>query len=164
MEEYKSENDLWKHAQSLEDKRNEIDLKVELQALRELFFDKLPLGEKTGYIENYFNRLEEAIYNKEHVERETFPDDSSDTIDGESSSTGRKRDYKYFSASVFKEQASRHSPLPPQENVDSSRLYEIQDGNAQSQSTESESMESLSEHPGGRGTYHGNMESSDQQG
>ncbi len=168
MENYKSENDLWTHAKSLEEKRNEIDLKVELQALRELFFDYLPLGEKTDYIENYFNRLEEAIDNKEHVERETFPDDDDgdESDQGGDAATGtgppskRKRDYKYFSATIFKEQASRHPPLASEKDVDRSRLYEIQDGDAQDQFEATQPLEFVSEHSGGCGTGDGDVESS----
>jgi hypothetical protein len=77
------------------------NLKAELAFMRELFFENLPLGEKKGQIEDYFNCLEKAIDTKDpdEFQREQFPPDDP--------ATSGDRVYKYHSAAQFKQHASQ---------------------------------------------------------
>jgi len=72
-----------------------MDRQAEIEFIKDLFEHHLPLGEDKKQIEEYFSRLQQAIVNKEEIKNEQFPDDD-DT-----------NEYKYHSASLFKERASR---------------------------------------------------------
>lgn len=75
---------------------------AELQNLKDLFFEKLPIGDKTDEIKQYFSLLESSIYtNDGNLQHEEFPEPSSPS--------SRDRVYQYHSASYFKELESRHS-------------------------------------------------------
>lgn len=147
-----NENELWAHAISLEQtiKNKKSDLLAELEALRSLYFENLPLGENKEAIEEYFNRLEESIYNKDHVEREAFPDDDGnecgESTEGHEGSPRPKPDYKYFSADVFKQQASRSKPQPTPQDVDYTGLFKDEGDDAQDQPKKSKPLESIPEH------------------
>lgn len=88
------------------------NLRSELAFLRELFKEKLPVGDKTKDIDKYFSYLEEAIDTRDpnEFEREEFPPDDP-AISG-------SRVYKYHSAAQFKKLASRPDSVPGQPNVD----------------------------------------------
>lgn len=72
---------------------------AELQFLKDLLFENLPMGDNKKHIEEYFSCLEKAIYTNEPIEREQFPPDDP-AISG-------TRTYKYHSSTAFKELASR---------------------------------------------------------
>jgi hypothetical protein len=74
---------------------------AELGEMRAIFKDCLPIGEHTGDMEEYFNRLEGLIYtndfdkNPNPVDREQFDHDEPDV------------QYTYISDALFKERSSR---------------------------------------------------------
>lgn len=149
MQEYKNENEMWSHAIPLEDKRISKDLETELTAMKELFFEQLPIGENVDTINDYFNRLEKAIYTKEDVKREEFPDDQgndhgSDISPGEQQTADRKQpNYRYISAAVFKQQASRHQSQPSPQDMDRSGLCQDEGSISQGKCKECESVASV---------------------
>lgn len=104
------QQDPWAHAGSLENERMLQDRKTELEHMRMLFMNVLPVGKNRDDIISYFNRLEELIFTKGHesVKNEQFPDDPD----------GIQREYKYFSASISKERASKPQILPDQSLMD----------------------------------------------
>jgi hypothetical protein len=106
LEEEEDPNKKWGHAQSLEETRLWEDRKAELQYMKDLFDVNLPTGEKKEAITTIFNQLEEAIDNKDqHIQNDKFNDDfGSIDIDGAVASPPKQ--YKYFSADLFKQQAA----------------------------------------------------------
>jgi hypothetical protein len=121
------------------------NLKAELAFMRELFFENLPLGEKKGQIEDYFNCLEKAIDTKDpdEFEREQFPPDDP-------ASSG-DRVYKYHSAAQFKQHASQcqvqrleHGP-----GLGDSQKPQAELPAAQGPPAEDGHLERLQERPGG---------------
>lgn len=108
-------NDLWTHAIPLESQRKEQDIRAEADFMRELFLSNLPtVGSNKSTLISYFDRLQEAIENGEPIEYDGF----DDNLNSESASS--PRDYKYFSATLFKERSSRHPLLPDGEAMDDS--------------------------------------------
>ncbi len=101
-------NALWDHAESLEDTQLWQDRQNELDFMRDLFFTKLPLNqEKAQEVEEYFNRVQEAIYTKDpNFKYEDFPDDYS-TVDIDGAVQRPPTQYKYFSQDLFKQQGSK---------------------------------------------------------
>lgn len=85
----------------------------ELNFLKNLFFENLPIGDKKQEIEEYFSCLEKAIYTNEPIKREEFPPDDT--------TTSGDRVYKYHSAATFKELASRHIESSSGQNMDYSQ-------------------------------------------
>jgi Zn-dependent M32 family carboxypeptidase len=73
--------------------------------MKDLFFERLPIGKDTKQIEEHFNRLEEAIANKENINPDEFPD--YDTVDLDKAVQDPPQDFHYFSAAVLKQQADR---------------------------------------------------------
>jgi hypothetical protein len=122
-------NAKWSHALPLEETRLWDDKKAELEFMKDLFFERLPIGKDTKQIEEHFNRLEEAIANKENINHDEFPD--YDTVDLDGAVQDPPKDYHYFSAAVLKQQADRgrinldrhpiaalDEPSPEQEDMD----------------------------------------------
>lgn len=85
----------------------------ELNFLKNLFFENLPIGDKKQEIEEYFSCLEKAIYTNEPIQREEFPPDDT--------TTSGDRVYKYHSAAAFKELASRHIESSSGQDMDHSQ-------------------------------------------
>lgn len=112
-EETKDSNAIWSHAESAENVIKTKELFANLEYMRDLFLEKLPIGEKRDNIINYFNDIERVISTKEQdVEYERFDDDGSAPED---------RQYVYNSATLFKERSqcdSKHLTL--REGVDNS--------------------------------------------
>lgn len=98
-------NAKWSHALPLEETRLWDDKKAELEFMKDLFFERLPIGKDTNAIKEHFNRLEEAIANKENINPDEFPD--YDTVDLDKAVQDPPKDYHYFNAAVLKQQASR---------------------------------------------------------
>lgn len=88
------------------------NLKAELDYLKELFFEKLPVGQKLSEVKKYFSYLEDVIDNKDcdDIQREEFPPDDP-AVSG-------SRVYKYHSSSQFKKLASGHQSIADSEDVD----------------------------------------------
>lgn len=95
----------WSHALSLEDKRMEADNLNQLQYMKDLFENHLPIGDNKSHISEYFSRLEELISTKENIAPEQFENDDP------------TKDYKYFSAALLRELASRPVIQPDGEVV-----------------------------------------------
>ena len=90
-----------------------MNLKDELEFMRDLFRNKLPVApENQKKAEEYFNSLEELISTKDaaSIERERFPPDDP-AICG-------TREYRYYSAHQFKELASRPQPITSGQELD----------------------------------------------
>lgn len=94
-------DELFPHAISAESFINKKQRQAELEFMKELFLEKLPIGENTEHIHAYFNELEKVISTKdEQVRNEDFK-----SIDEEPGAV--QREYTYFTPSVLKEQSSR---------------------------------------------------------
>jgi hypothetical protein len=99
-------NAIWGHALSLEDTRIWEDKRAELFFMKDLFDYKLPIGEKKDEIDEYFNRLEELIDTKDpSIQNDKFPDDFRD-IDLHGEVLDPPKQFSYFSADLFEQQAS----------------------------------------------------------
>lgn len=125
-----SENDKWANAKSLEVFRMKQDKMAELSYMRELFNCYLPTGPNLSAINCRFDELQQAIDNGIEPGRDNFEDFESNT----SSS------YKYFSASLFKEHASRHIEKPCGQDLEN-RQYD-QDSESETQDI-SENLECI---------------------
>jgi hypothetical protein len=100
-------NAIWAHAGSIEDTRMWEDRKSELLFMRDLFDTKLPVGDQKEQIDDYFNLLEQAIDNKDtSLQNDKFPESFSD-IDIHGEVDHPPEQYTYFSADLFKQQASK---------------------------------------------------------
>lgn len=127
-------NDVWSHAVSIEEKRMKYDRRVELEYMKDLFLNKLPIGDNVEHLQRYFNDLEKVIYTTDNVKNDEFP--SNDT----------ERDYRYFSASLLKERASRDPDITNGENVADS-THPIGSGRAiQADPSKSEPVSCIPEH------------------
>ena len=91
------------------------NLKAELDYLKELFFEKLPVGQKMSEVKKYFSYLEDVIDNKDtdDIQREEFPPDDP-TVGGD-------RVYKYHSSSQFKKLAGGYKSISDSEDMDPSK-------------------------------------------
>jgi hypothetical protein len=137
-EEQENPNDLWAHAQSAEDHVLKIDRKAELEYMRDIFFNKLPLGENVEPIREYFNRLEELIDTTDgikHINNEKFEEDRPDT------------DYKYFSNDLFKIRSSGNQLLNDGQDVDDSTTRVQGDDANQPNSQVIHPLQCIPEHP-----------------
>lgn len=119
------------------------NLRSELEFLKELFLDKLPIGDKKRDIEKYFSKLEEVIDNKDinpdDIEREQFPPDDP--------ATSGNRVYKYHSVAEFKKLASRPKQLTGQQDVDSGETKQEILSTNETQPTKSDDMAHVQECP-----------------
>lgn len=88
------------HALSLETIKKHCEQKAEFLFMRDLFDRHLPIGNDRTAIEEIFNRLEEAICNKETILNDEFDD-------GPAIDAGIEPDYKYYSPALLKEHAGR---------------------------------------------------------
>ena len=105
-EEEEDPNRKWGHAQSLEETRLWEDRKAELQYMKELFDVNLPTGEKKEAVTTIFNLLEEAIDNKDQSIQNDKYDDDFGSVDIDGAVAEPPKQYKYFSADLFKQQAA----------------------------------------------------------
>jgi hypothetical protein len=101
-------NAIWQHALSLEDTKIWVDRQNELDYMKDLFMNHLPINKvqhNMDEIEDYFNRVQEAIYTKdENFKYDEFPRDYS-VIDVDGAVQRAPSQYKYFSQDLFKQQA-----------------------------------------------------------
>lgn len=117
------------------------NLQAELEFMRELFNKNLPVGNNKKQIEEYFNRLEELIYNTdepEHIVREQFPP-ADPAVCGE-------REYWYYSSDYFKKLASQPKPITGEQDVVDSKDREVVSSD-QNQSTTTQDMEYIQKCP-----------------
>jgi len=94
-------NKQWEHARSavadLEKKRR----LAELAYIRELFNEKLPIGEELTEVQSYFDTVEQVINANGDVNNEQF-EPEREIVDPE---TGGKIPYRYYSASLSQQRA-----------------------------------------------------------
>lgn len=154
-EEIEDPNAKWGHALPLEETRLWDDKKAELEFMKDLFFERLPIGKDTQAIEAEFNRLQQAIDNKENINCDEFPD--YDTVDVDGSVKDPPKDFHYFSASVLKQQAERG-------RIDTAGypLEAIDEFSAKSENVDTSSDRSLRDSAQGDAEEYGNMESDTQ--
>ena len=115
--EVKNENDLWAHAEPVDEERLRVDRIGEFEFMKELFSNHLPVGKNKEEIDKYFMDLEKVIYTNDYhkIKNDEFPpsignecccglqhDDSKPT-----NNECQRRQYKYFSADLLKQQSSR---------------------------------------------------------
>jgi hypothetical protein len=93
----------------------------ELEELKAIFDDCLPIGEKTEEVEAYFNRLKEVIFtndfnsNPDPLRREEFDGDNPDV------------QYSYLSDAVFKERSSIRELRAVRQGLDD-RPFNVDEG------------------------------------
>jgi hypothetical protein len=97
-----SENDKWAHAQSAEDVVRLKSRKAEIEFMRDLFNERLPVGTDLDAIHSYLNNVEQIIEKNGRVKNEEFPPER-EVIDPES---GKPATYKYYSTSLLKQRAA----------------------------------------------------------
>jgi hypothetical protein len=68
-------NDIWAHAESKEAEMKQVARLAELEFMRQLFDERLPVGENKEKIHEYFNEVEQVIFTKGEVKNEQFPDE-----------------------------------------------------------------------------------------
>lgn len=116
-----NEDDRWAHAESLESKRLADDRRAELEFMKTLFNDYLPVGENREHIDQYFSRLEDVIFTKDGNVQEAVKNERWPTTTIPSDTDGledRQPEYRYFSASLFKEHAGVPKHLGHGEDMD----------------------------------------------
>lgn len=96
-----NENDKWAHALSAENMIKHRSRLAELEYMRTLFAEYLPVGEDTQKIHDYLNTVEQIIEENGQLHNENFPPER-EIIDPES---GRTIPYRYNSASLSKQRA-----------------------------------------------------------
>ena len=111
-----NDNDYWTHAQSLEEERMRADKIGELEFMKDLFTNHLPVGKNREEIDKYFMDLEKVIYTTDYhkIKNDEFPEPDVDEcvcgIEHDESLPAdhkcQRREYKYFSADLLKQQAS----------------------------------------------------------
>jgi hypothetical protein len=109
-----NENDLWKHAEPLGPTKEKLDQMIEVAFMKDLFANHLPVGDNKQELEKYFMDLEQVISTKDYIKlpKDEFPiDDAHGSEDGDSSADGSEfrppKQYKYYSASLLKQQAQQ---------------------------------------------------------
>jgi len=138
-------NDLWSHAISLDAKKSDMDLRADFTFMKDLFYNKLPIGESTENLDKYFNELEQVIFTKDgskHIQYDQFPDEPPNP-------DIPRPDYKYFSPSVLKIRSSGHPQLTNQQNVESPAVLDAEGVSSQDQSQMSQSLPRVPECPEG---------------
>jgi len=94
-------NAKWAHAQSAVEKISRKARLAELDYMRQLFNDRLPVGEELTDIQSYFDHLEQVILSDKAVNNEQFEPELQ-LIDPE---TGDEIPYRYNSADVHYQRA-----------------------------------------------------------
>lgn len=93
--------------------REKNDFKLDLEFMRDLFENKLPVGEDTSNIKNFFNHMEELIYTKEYENYvyEKFPE----SVD----LGGRSPEYTYHSPRLIRQQGRVNDILDDRQIISS---------------------------------------------
>jgi hypothetical protein len=121
-------------ADSIIARRKRVD---ELRILKDLFLKELPVDDtKTQNIEEYFSRMEKAIYNNEPIDYDHFPSSDDETVHG-------GRVYKYYPSLGPQELESRHHQSSCGPDVDSRKDQPSILSATESKSSTIEDMEHL---------------------
>lgn len=133
---------------SLASKMDEQAQLAQLEFMRTLFAENLPVGDKLEVIEEYFNELEKVICNKQHVEAEQFVDEPAAILDDHTGAPASRTPYKYISPSLLKQYASRDNRpgLLPQNMADSAIPTSQDKCDAKSNTEEFKSLSPIPEH------------------
>lgn len=94
-------NKKWAHAKSAVSEVEKKHRLAELAYMRELFNDRLPLGEELTEIQSYFDAVEQVIADNGDINHEEFEPERH-VIDPE---TGGSIPYRYYSATLSKQRA-----------------------------------------------------------
>jgi len=94
-------NKQWQHARSAQNEVEKRQKLAELGYMRELFSDRLPVGEELNEVQSYFDHLEQIIEKNEPVNNEQFSPEKT-IIDPE---TNGNIPYRYYSASLSHKRA-----------------------------------------------------------
>jgi len=127
-------------------RRKRID---ELRILKDLFLKELPVDDtKTKNIEDYFSRMEQAIYNNERIEHDQFPPPDDETVHG-------GRVYKYYPSLGPQELESGNHQPPSGQDVDRGESKSQDLSATESKSTATQNLEHVPDDstgcdPGGR--------------
>ena len=106
--------------------------------MKQLFFENLPIGDKTENIEKYFSLLEEAISTTDNVQREEFPPDDP-AISG-------SRVYKYHSSAQFAKLAGGHEHVSSGQDMGSTETKQTDIPTIQNQPNELPDVARIQEH------------------
>jgi len=98
-----SDQDKWAHAQSAENIVERKSRKAELDLMRDLFNDRLPVGDDLDVINKYLDDVEQIIEKNGTIHNEDFPEER-ELIDPE---TGKPVPYRYYAPSILKQRASQ---------------------------------------------------------
>lgn len=127
-------------AESMITRRKRID---ELRILKDLFLKELPVDDtKTKNIEDYFSRMEKAIYNNECIEHDQFPPPDDETVHG-------GRVYKYYPSLGPQELESGNCQPSCGQDVDSGESKSQVVSATESKSTAAQNMEHVPDDSGG---------------
>jgi hypothetical protein len=99
-------NELWTHAQSAEKSVQKKARLAELEYMRDLFGDRLPVGDELSEINSYFDHLEQVIENNGSIQDEQFESEQP-IIDPE---TNTEASYRYYSAPLSHQRATSGRP------------------------------------------------------
>lgn len=115
-------------------------LQAELDFLKKLFYENLPVGEDMSGIENYFSSLEKLIFTKDgsSLQREEFPPDDP-AVCGE-------REYRYYSTDLAQKLASGRSHPAIGQDMGHSESKQTELHAKQDHPSESKDLEHIQEH------------------
>jgi hypothetical protein len=114
-------------------------LQAELDFLKKLFNENLPVGDNIDKINEYFNSLEELIYTKDgNLEREEFPPDDP-TVCGQ-------REYRYYSTDLTQKLASGRNDPAIGQDMGHSESKQAELHAEQDYTTEPQDLEHIQEH------------------
>jgi hypothetical protein len=137
------DNDQWKHVIPLDTTTTYNDRKAELEFMKELFYDKLPVGDNKEIIDAVFNCLDKVIENKEPLKNEQFDESPAEQY-------GYTADYRYHSADLLKERSSIGNQRRISQGVDDHPSIGQPDDAVYDKHQEAKSLPSISEYPKSR--------------
>lgn len=103
---------MWAHAISLSEKHEQDSKKAELLFMKDLFYDKLPVGPDMTKIDQVFNSLEQVIDNKDIIIQNDEFDDTP------AIEAGIEPEYKYYSSAIFKERSIQRDDFALPQNME----------------------------------------------
>lgn len=144
VERYEDPNAKWAHAISAESMMKKKEAIAQLDYMRTLFYECLPIGDRIEHIDNYFNELEKIIYTKENADGINY-EEFSDPEPCEAT-----REYRYNSATVFKERSERrHHLLPSGEGMESPSDGHVRGDAVPSEPSDAEYLQRIHDSPPG---------------
>ena len=106
----KSEEDpnaKWQHALSLQDTKLWQDKQNELDFMRDMFFDKMPMGPDKDKLNEYFNLVQQAIDNKDpNLQNDEFSS-FAESVDIDGAVKDPPTTYHYYQSLLLEQQAKQ---------------------------------------------------------